>query len=181
MLCERLTEPIHMNLLSLFVYLFGGYRKKIDYDLVIRQQYAFGILQAADMAASKKIKRVKLLEFGVGHGAGLLNMQSIANEVTKITGVSFEIFGFDIVEGMPPVQSYRDIPDAFKNGSYKTDIGRLLPQLDSNTDLVIGDVTKTIRPWMKDNLSAQSPIGFIAFDFDMYYGTKAALHVLEGG
>src|SRR4051812_41346524 len=34
---ERLTEPVHLNLLSLFVLLFGSYRAKIAWDLVIRQ------------------------------------------------------------------------------------------------------------------------------------------------
>jgi hypothetical protein len=62
----------------------------------------------------------------------------------------------------------------------KTDINSLLPKLDNNTDLVIGDVTETIEPWMKDNCSSDSPIGFIAFDLDMYYGTKAAMKVLKG-
>src|SRR4030081_2905725 len=44
---ERLTEPIHLNLLSLFVALFGSYRAKVDFDLIVRQQYAFPILFAA--------------------------------------------------------------------------------------------------------------------------------------
>jgi hypothetical protein len=37
---ERLTEPVHLNLLSLPVLLFGSYRAKIAWDLIIRQQYA---------------------------------------------------------------------------------------------------------------------------------------------
>ena len=33
---------------------------------------------------------------------------------------------------------------------------------------------------MDDHLSPKSPIGFIAFDLDMYFGTKAAMKVLQG-
>ena len=177
---ERFTEPLHMNLIAIFIAIFGSYRSKINFDLIVRQQYAFGILKAADIAISHNIKKVKLIEFGVGGGAGLLKMQKIAKKVTKITGVSFEIYGFDVVEGMPRSKSFRDLPDAFSLGSYKTPLTSLAPKLYDNVDLVIGDVNETVKPWLKDNLSSEAPIGFIAFDLDMYYGTKAALEVLSG-
>jgi hypothetical protein len=118
---ERLTEPLHMNLLSMFVLIFCKYRTKIDYDLIIRHQYAFGILEVADAAKARNIKTVKLIEFGVGHGAGLLKMQDISRKVSKITGINFEIFGFDIVTGMPTVKSFKDNPEDFSSGIYKTD------------------------------------------------------------
>ena len=41
---ERLMEPIHLNFLSLFVALFWSHRAKVDFDLIVRQQYAFPIL-----------------------------------------------------------------------------------------------------------------------------------------
>ncbi len=31
-----------MNFLSLFVWVFGSYRAKVDYDLVVRQNNAYG-------------------------------------------------------------------------------------------------------------------------------------------
>ena len=33
---ERLTEPLHLNLISLFVGVFGTYRAKIAFDLIVR-------------------------------------------------------------------------------------------------------------------------------------------------
>ena len=39
--------------------------------------------------------------------------------MSEITGISFKIFGFDIIEGMPKTKSYRDLPDHFAQGSYK--------------------------------------------------------------
>ena len=87
---ERLTEPVHMNLLSMFVSIFGNYRTKIDYDLIIRHQYAFGILEAADQAKARNIRTVKLIEFGVGRGAGLLKMQRIVRKGSNMTGVNLK-------------------------------------------------------------------------------------------
>ena len=46
---ERLTEPIHLNLLSAFA-LFGSLRTKVDFDLIVRQHTAYGLLKAADNA-----------------------------------------------------------------------------------------------------------------------------------
>lgn len=45
---ERLTEPIHLNVAALAVALFGSYRRKVDFDLIMRPQHAFGLLRAAD-------------------------------------------------------------------------------------------------------------------------------------
>lgn len=175
---QRLTEPFHLNLLSLFVALFGSYRDKINFDLIIRQHYAYGIIQAADHAKSLGIEIVTLIEFGVGNGAGLKKMQKIARSVSRITGVRFDIYGFDITTGMPESESYKDLPDAFPAGTYKTDVKALQSSLDENTKLIIGDVKDTVRPFIK-LLSPQRPIGFIVFDLDLYYSTKAALEICK--
>ncbi len=47
---ERLTEPFHLNILSLFIFFFGTYKQKIKFDLIIRSQHAFGLLFAAENA-----------------------------------------------------------------------------------------------------------------------------------
>src|SRR4051794_22006336 len=67
-LIERLTEPLHLNLLSIAVLLFGSYRSKIAWDLVIRQQYAYGILRAADLAREQGLSEVTVVEVGVATG-----------------------------------------------------------------------------------------------------------------
>lgn len=43
LLRERLSEPLHLNILSLFVLAFGSTRAKIYFDLYICQQHAFGL------------------------------------------------------------------------------------------------------------------------------------------
>ena len=87
LLYERLSEPIHLNLLALFVGLFGSYRQKIDFDLVIRQQHAYALLNIADQANALGLERVSVFEFGVAAGAGLLNLQEIASKLTTVTGI----------------------------------------------------------------------------------------------
>ena len=47
---ERLTEPLHLNVFSALVAVFGSTRAKIKFDLLVRQQHAFGLLHAADAA-----------------------------------------------------------------------------------------------------------------------------------
>src|SRR5712692_9454190 len=91
---ERLTEPVHLNLIALGVALFGGLRSKVAFDLVLRQQHAYSILTCADVARELGIAEVTLVEFGVAAGAGLLNICELAERVTRETGVRFKVFGF---------------------------------------------------------------------------------------
>ena len=113
---ERLTEPLHLNVLAAFVWLFGSFRMKVAFDLVVRQQYAFSILHAAERAKEFGKKGVTIVEFGVASGAGLLNMCKIAENALKSTGVEFRVFGFDTGTGLPPPHDYRDYPSAPMDG-----------------------------------------------------------------
>jgi hypothetical protein len=42
----------------------------------------------------------------------------LAKKITKATGVSFNIVGFDDVSGMPALRDYRDHPEAYQPGWY---------------------------------------------------------------
>ena len=52
---ERLGEPIIYNVVSLFYLLFGSFVKKIEYDLVPRSPYAFGVNLAFQNAVQEKL------------------------------------------------------------------------------------------------------------------------------
>src|SRR4051812_18727183 len=41
---ERLTEPLHLNLLALGVAAFGSFRARVKWDLIVRQHNAYAIL-----------------------------------------------------------------------------------------------------------------------------------------
>lgn len=178
-LLERLTEPMHLNMLAGCVWLLGSFRAKVAFDLVLRHHHAFGILYAADHAGRLGLRRITLLEFGVAHGTGLLNMAAVAQQVTEATGVQCDIFGFDSGAGMPPPRTFRDHPELFQAGDFKMDLEHLEHKLPSNVQLVLGDVAATV-PEFLDGLDARAPIGFVSIDLDYYYSTKDALHIFDG-
>lgn len=176
---ERLTEPAHLNVLSLFVALVGSYRAKVAWDLVVRQQYAFPILYAADAAKKYGYQKITVAELGVAGGAGLMNMCRIAESTRDATGIDIRIVGFDTGKGMPPAADYRDLPEHFQEGDFPMDFSKLRAALPPFAELVIGDVGQTIPDFTK-RLSAEAPLGFVAVDVDYYSAAKAALRILCG-
>ena len=54
---ERLGEPLIYNLVSIFIFIFGNFIKKIEYDLVPRQPYAFGLNEVFKIAKLENKKK----------------------------------------------------------------------------------------------------------------------------
>jgi hypothetical protein len=173
---ERLTEPIHLNFLSLFVAAFGSFRRKVEFDLVVRHSHAFSLLQAADNAKLLGLKSVTALEFGVASGAGLLNICEIARRVTGETGVAFRIAGFDSGAGLPPPRDYRDHPEYYREGDYPMNHDALRQRLPANAELLIGGLQDTI-PAFLERASHEAPIGFVSIDVDYYWSSKEVLRI----
>lgn len=178
-LLERLTEPLHLNLLSIPVFLFGSFRQKVAFDLVPKHQYAYGILKAADLAKAQGVSTISVIEFGVASGAGLLNMVRLAEKVTKLTGIGIRIYGFDSGTGMPPPVDYRDHPDQYQTGDFAMQRDMLESRLPPNAKLVVGELKDTVDGFLK-SLPGSEPIGFVAIDVDYYSSTKDAMRVLQG-
>lgn len=178
-LYERLTEPLHLNLLSVGVAMFGGFRRKVEFDLVTRQQHAFGLLRAADLATRLGLKALTALEFGVANGAGLFNMCDIGRSVTRVTGIAFRVVGFDSGIGMPPPRDWRDHPELYTTGDYPMDVERLRRALPDNAEIVLGQLGETVPAFLR-RLSAEAPIGFVSIDVDYYSSTSEALRVFVG-
>jgi hypothetical protein len=179
-LYERFPEPLHLNILSIFVALFGSYKMRIACDLVVRQQYAFSLLKTAELAMAQGLKSVTVIEFGVAAGAGLVNICEISRKITRLTGIDFEIFGFDSGKGMPPPRDHRDHPEIFSEGSYPLiDRSALMRALSDNAKLILGDIQETL-PRFIAGLSASSPVGFVVIDVDYYWSAKECLKVFLG-
>ena len=176
---DRLSEPLHLNVLSLFVLAFGSFRSRVNWDLVIRPHYAYGVLKAADVAREHEISRVCLLEFGVASGAGIMNMAKIARQVSVVTGVQFDIHGFDTGTGMPAGVDYRDHPDLYQQGDFAMDQAALTRILPDNVQLHLGPLSSTVSRFV-ETIDAGAPVGFIALDVDYYSSTVDALRVLRG-
>lgn len=174
---ERFTEPLHLNFLSLFVAIFGNFRQKVNFDLIIRRHNAFCLLEAARFARWVGFNCITAIEFGVGSGEGLLNIAAIAKEVTKTTGVNFKIYGFDLGSGLPSPCDYRDQPEIFSKGQYPMDVERVGKNLPPNVELVLGDIKNTAQDFIK-TISKDSPIGFLSIDVDYYSSVKECLKVL---
>lgn len=175
---ERLTEPLHLNLLSLPVALFGSYRSKIAFDLVVRQQHAYGLLRAADTARQLGIPGLTAVELGVAAGAGLLNIAAIARRVGSLTGIRFQVVGLDSGTGMPPPRDHRDHPELYQEGDYPMDREALLGALPPGVELLIGDLADTI-PRLLGALHPGAPLGFVSIDLDYYWSTKGALGIFQ--
>ena len=176
---QRLSEPLHLNLLSLFVAVFGSFRSRVAFDLVVRQQFAFPILHAADIAKKQGIRKITVIEFGVFQGAGLRNMCAIAAATTKATGVSIDVVGFDQAGGLPLPLDYRDHPELFQTGAFETDLEAVRRSLPANGRLILGDVKET-APAFIEELSADAPLGFMSVDVDYYSSARECLKVLNG-
>ena len=176
---ERMTEPLHLNLLSLFVAVFGTYRAKIAFDLVLRQEYAYGMQQAAALASARGFHRVTIVELGVGAGTGLLNLCSIAESLAPSAGVRFEIAGFDSGLGLPAPADYRDHPEAYGTGWYPMRRPELLGAIRGRATLVLGDLAETVPPFV-GSLDPAAPVGFAIVDVDYYSSARAALGLFAG-
>ena len=173
-LADRLGEPIHLNLLSLLVIAFGGFRAKVEFDLVSRRPYAFGVLKAADTFRAFQLSgTLYALEFGVASGDGLISMARIAQRVTRVTGVEIKVVGFDTGTGLPQPRDYRDHPEHFMTGDYApTDKDQLIRRLPENCSVRYGDISATVDEFL-NNL--RGVIGFVSVDVDYYWSAKEML------
>ena len=178
-LYERLTEPLHLNMLSAFAGVFGSLRTKIDFDLINRPQHAYSLLKCADRAVRLGLRSVTVIEFGVAAGTGLMNIAEIAEKISLLTGVSFDIVGFDTGKGMPSPNDYRDHPDLYQEGDFAIDVKLVRENLPTNVELIVGELADTLPEFMK-RLSPQSPLAFVSIDVDYYSSTRSALEVFKG-
>lgn len=175
---ERLSEPLHLNFISLFVFLFGSFRKKVAYDLVLRPQHAYGILEAADKAKKQGFKRISVVEFGVANGAGLMNIIEIAKKVTRTTQIEIDVYGFDTGEGMPPPIDYRDHPEYYNTGDFPMNKALLEEKTKGKATLIFGPINETLKTFIT-TLTKDAPIGFVSVDVDYYSSTKEVLELFK--
>lgn len=174
---QRLTEPLHLNFISLFVFLFGSLKRKIDYDLIIRPHHAYGIMQAALNAQKQGLQSITILEFGVANGAGLMNMIAIAKRVEKETKIKINIYGFDTGKGMPKPIDYKDHPEIYNEGDYPMNKEALEQAVKNNAQIFYGEIKDTLNEF-KTVLDETSPIGFISIDVDYYSSTMDVFKIL---
>ncbi len=166
----------------LFIYLLRKiplrlfFRLRLEIDAVPRPYYAYGMLKAAEQAKRLGINRISAIEFGVAAGHGLVVMEQLACQVSKVTGISIDVYGFDAEIGLPEPADYRDSPFIWQKSFFKMDKESLESRIKPETRLILGDVSSTVPQFITGDFA---PIGFISFDLDYYSSTKAAFEIFN--
>ncbi|MGE5499693.1 MAG: hypothetical protein ACM3Q2_16595, partial [Syntrophothermus sp.] len=176
-----LLDPFPLRTLSKAVIRkmkLGSYEWRVQAGAVDRPHYGFILYNAAVLGKKLGVKRISVLEFGVAGGNGILNLEYHAEEISKLTGIGIEIYGFDTGEGLPSPVDFRDLPYHWKEGFYKMEYSRLSPLL-KRTRLVLGDLKDTSKDFFEKYNPA--PIGAVIYDLDFYSSTVTALKMLEAG
>jgi hypothetical protein len=173
---ERLNEPILYNIISLFIFIFGNFVKKIEYDLVPRCPYAFGVNIAFAEATKQNTKKILIIEFGVASGAGLFNLAYIANKLSKIYNIDYEVIGFDTGLGMPPPVDYKDHPEKYRAGDFPP-LNLAKNKLPKKTKIYYGEIKETVN-LIKSYHEQGIKIGFVSVDVDYYSSTTSCLKSL---
>jgi hypothetical protein len=171
-------EPLLRIVTAAFVKRFcKSLEMQEQWDSHERPQYLTGILWGATQARIEGLDKICAIEFGVASGKGLLAMQSAAHAVEDETGISVEVYGFDMGSGLtPPSAGYRDHPDKWQQGDYPMlNIEGLESQLSPKTHLILGNVEETVVNFV--NNVQEHPVGFVSFDLDYYSSTIHALKV----
>ena len=129
--------------------------------------------------ARERVGEISAIEFGVAGGNGLLALEREAEAVEKELGVSIKVYGFDNgPAGLPAfIGDHRDHPDKWKPGDFPMDEALLRSKLGPRTTLVLGNVEETVPRFFDD--PSVPPVGFVAFDLDLYSSTTDALRMLS--
>ena len=174
-----MEPPFRLFVRALLKHLPVAVSTRALWDLSDRPAYLLGTLYAARRALREHVDEISVIEFGVAGGNGLLALEREAAAVENAFGVRIKVFGFDNGStGLPGfIGDHRDHPDKWKPGDFPMDEPRLRANLAPRTTLVIGNVEETVPPFF-DDLSVP-PVGFIAFDLDLYSSTTHAFRLLS--
>jgi len=153
-------------------------RSRLHLGLVDRPHYAFGVLNAAREAKALGFKAVTVMEFGVAGGNGLIALERHAQAVESESGIRIDVVGFDSGAGLTPPSDYRDAPFLWAQGDFAMDEAGLRARL-TRAQLVLGDVRTTVKEFMT-SIDQSAPVGFAAFDLDLWSSTLGAFDVFRG-
>jgi hypothetical protein len=179
-----MTEPLPLRVL-LWRWFVRRLPRVVSFETRVESQavpylgYAYCMLRAAEVAKKLGISRVSVLELGVAGGSGLLAIESHARAIEEEVGVTFEIYGFDSLTGMPEPSDYRDFPSWIHPARFASDEAQLRARGLTRAKLVIGDVAETVGTFFETHSPA--PVACVLCDLVLYSSTAAALRLFEGG
>ena len=146
--------PLRIYLLQIMMkrMRLGTFKQRLKYDGVVYPPYAHGMWSAALQAKSLGLKKITAIEFGVASGGGLMAMEKHGTEIKNLTGVDFEIFGFDTGKGLPKPTDYKDQCYFWKESDFVMDQEKLENNLVF-AKLIIGEIQNTIKHFIQDSLN----------------------------
>ena len=150
---------------------------QLDIESLEKPYLAYCMLNAAIQAKGLGIMKISAIEFGVCSGASLTYIEKYSKEIEKLTGVSFNTYGFDMISGLPETSiNYKNQLYFWPQGAFKTDLEKLRNNIKTST-LVIGDIKDTVKTFFDDY--KPPVIGFISFDLDYYTSTLSAFEIFN--
>lgn len=153
-----------------------GFLTQLDIESLEMPHLAYCMLNAAIQAKGLGIMKISAIEFGVFCGDSLNLIEKYAKEIEKLTGVSFNTYGFDIISGLPAASNYKDQIYFWPKGDFETDMDRLKKNIKTSK-LILGDIKKTLPNFIEKY--NPPPIGFISFDLDYYTSTMSAFEIFN--
>jgi hypothetical protein len=142
--------------------------------------FAHGLLMATETAKQYGYKSIAVAEFGVFNGKGLRRMISMAERLSRQSGVAIKIYGFDTGTGQTPLQDWRDIPHIMSEGEFEMlGVEALRLELKGKAELVINDIGKIGN--LSNVIDPTVPFGFASVDVDLYSSTMATFELLATG
>ncbi|MGI9491287.1 MAG: hypothetical protein ACR2QF_02560 [Geminicoccaceae bacterium] len=154
------------------------FKTRILFDLMQRPHYGYCLWHASRLAKRLHVPEIVVIEMGVAGGRGLLCLERYALAIESELGVAIKVIGFDMGEGgLPEPRDYRDCPQVWRSGFYKMDEKKLRERISPNTELFIGDVSKTVDTFASDG--PPGPIGAILFDMDFHSSTMDSFQIFD--
>jgi hypothetical protein len=162
--------PVSVFLARKVIHAFSllSYQDRLRICAIDRPNYGHCLFEAAKLASRLHYPKISAIEFGCGGGNGLLNAEMHISELEKIFPVKFELYGFDLGDGLPLAKDYRDFPYYFNSGQFRMDVDKLRSNLNL-AKIVLGNVRDTCRTFFDKYDPA--PIGCVFNDLDYFSST----------
>ena len=145
-------------------------------NMSTRPAYAYCLYNAVKLAKKLKYKSISAIEFGVAGGNGLYFLDLFADQLSKEFDINVEVYGFDLISGLPKPKDFKDLPYIFKEGLFPMDQDKLIKKL-KRSKIIIGNVEDSIKDFFKKNDPA--PIAFISNDLDYYSSTVSSFKIFN--
>jgi hypothetical protein len=100
----------------------------------------------------------------------------IANKLSKIYNIDYEVIGFDTGLGMPAPVDYKDHPEKYRTGDFPS-LNLSENKLPKKTKIYYGEIKETVN-LIKNYHERNFKIGFISIDVDYYSSTMSCLKSL---